>query len=50
MYCVDDSGMKPQIEENIEEIRWMSEAELNEALYSTYPSIRDVFRHYYLMD
>jgi len=50
MYCVDDSNMKPQIEENIEDIRWMDETELKEALYNSYPSIRDVFRHYYLMD
>ena len=50
MYCIDDSEMKPQLEENIEDIEWMNEAELKEALYNTYPSIRDVFRHYYLMD
>lgn len=50
MYCVDDSQMKPQLEENIEDIRWMDESELKEALYNSYPSIRDVFRHYYMMD
>ncbi len=50
MYCIDDSKMKPQLEENIEDIKWMNEAELKGALYNTYPSIRDVFRHYYLMD
>ena len=50
MYCIDDSNMKPQVEENIEDIKWMDEVELKEALYNTYPSIRDVFRHYYLMD
>lgn len=50
MYCIDDSKMKPQLEENIEDIKWMNEVELKEALYNTYPSIRDVFRHYYLMD
>lgn len=50
MYCVDDANMKPQLEENIEDIKWMNEVELREALYNTYPSIRDVFRHYYLMD
>ena len=26
------------------------EAEIKEALYNSYSSIRDVFRHYYLMD
>lgn len=50
MYCIDDSKMKPQVEENIEDLNWMNEGELKEALYNTYPSIRDVFRHYYLMD
>lgn len=50
MYCLDDSNMKPQVEENIEDIQWMNEVELKEALYNTYPSIRDVFRHYYLID
>lgn len=50
MYCIDDTKMKPQLEENIEDIRWMNEVDLKEALYNTYPSIRDVFKHYYLMD
>ncbi|NJN25644.1 MAG: NUDIX hydrolase [Cyclobacteriaceae bacterium] len=50
MYLIDGSKMKPQAEENIEDIKWMNEVELKEALYNTYPSIRDVFRHYYLMD
>lgn len=50
MYCVDDSDMKPQLEEKIEEVQWMNETELKEAIYTTYASIRDVFRHYYLMD
>lgn len=50
MYCVDDSHMKPQLEENIEDLKWMNEVELKEALYNSYPSIRDVFKHYYLMD
>jgi hypothetical protein len=50
MYCIDDSEMKPQLSENIEDIKWMNESELKESLYNTYPSIRDVFRHYSLMD
>ena len=50
MYCIDDTQMRPQKEENIEEIKWMNEVELKEALYNSYASIRDVFRHYYLMD
>jgi ADP-ribose pyrophosphatase YjhB (NUDIX family) len=50
MYCIDDTDMQPQISESIEDIKWMNETELKEALYSTYPSIRDVFRYYYMMD
>ncbi len=50
MYCLDDSEMKPQLEEDIEQIRWMSGRELKQAFYNTYPSIRSVFRRYYQMD
>ncbi len=50
MYCIDDSEMKPQTSENIEDIRWMEEKELRNAFYNTYSSIRHVFRHYYAMD
>ncbi len=47
MYCTDDSGMKPLKAENIEEVRWMNEAEIEEALQNAYHSIRDVFVRYY---
>ncbi len=47
MECLDDSNLKPQIEENIEEVRWMTPGEIHVALYNTYPSIRQVFRKYY---
>ncbi len=50
MYCLDDSQMKPQIEEDIQELKWMDETELRKAFYNTYPSIRTVFRHYYQQD
>ena len=50
MYCNDDSQMKPQIEEDIQDLKWMDETELRKASYNTYPSIRHVFRHYYQMD
>ncbi|MGI9544622.1 MAG: NUDIX hydrolase [Cyclobacteriaceae bacterium] len=43
MTSLDDSKMKPQIQEDIEEVRWMGKEALTEALYSTYPSIRHVF-------
>ncbi len=43
MKCVDDSKMKPQIEEDISELRWMEEIEVKKALANSYSSIRYVF-------
>ena len=43
MTCLSDAGMRPQVEENIEDIRWMSRADVEEALKSTYGSIKEVF-------
>lgn len=43
MDCLDDSEMKPQIEEDIEELRWMDEKETQKALLNSYSSIRYVF-------
>jgi 8-oxo-(d)GTP phosphatase len=43
MSCVDDSKMKPQIEEDIEDIRWLMGDDLKMALQDTYPAIRFVF-------
>lgn len=50
MYCVDDSNMKPQVEENIERLKWMNDREAYQALYNSYASIRQVFRSYYEMN
>jgi len=47
MKCIDDSKIKPQIKEQIEEVRWMTIEEIKSALYNSYPSIRQVFRKYY---
>jgi 8-oxo-(d)GTP phosphatase len=49
MECLDDSAMKPQVEEDIEEVRWMDPREVRQALYDSYPSIRHVFHKYYQM-
>lgn len=49
MDCEDDSQMKPQVEEDIEEVRWMDAREVRQALYNSYPSIRHVFNKYYKM-
>lgn len=43
MECLNDSEMKPQIEEGIEEICWMNEKEVQKALLNSYSSIRFVF-------
>lgn len=47
MFCIDDSEMKPQIEEDIEMLKWMNEREAYQASYNSYSSIRHVFRCYY---
>ncbi len=46
MECLDDSGMKPQLKEDIKEVRWMTFPEAKQALYNSYFSIRYVFRTY----
>jgi 8-oxo-(d)GTP phosphatase len=43
MACVDASKMKPQYEEDIEELRWMDEREIQQALLNSYSSIRYIF-------
>lgn len=47
MDSVDDSRMKPQQEEDIEELRWMSPKEVYHALEHSYKSISYVFEQYY---
>jgi ADP-ribose pyrophosphatase YjhB (NUDIX family) len=47
MDSVDDSRMKPQVEEDIEEIRWMSPKEVYHALEHSYKSINYVFEQFY---
>lgn len=47
MDCVDDSRMKPEVNEDIEEIRWMSPKEIYHALEHSYKSIHYVFEKYY---
>ena len=47
MQCLDDSQLKPEAKEQIEEVRWMTREEIRAALYNTYPSIRHVFGKYY---
>ncbi len=46
MSCLDDSKMKPQKEEGIEDLRWMDAKDLQRALLNSYSSIRYVFEQY----
>lgn len=46
MNCTDDSLMKPQAEEFIEEVRWMTPEEVLEVLPKAYTSISFVIRQY----
>ncbi|MEZ4946368.1 MAG: NUDIX domain-containing protein [Cyclobacteriaceae bacterium] len=47
MDLVDDSNMKPCLEEDIEELRWMTQKEVYHALQNSYKSIQFVFEEYY---
>jgi 8-oxo-(d)GTP phosphatase len=47
MDSTDDTKMKPAIEEDIEEIRWMTRKEVYHALEHSYKSISHVFEEYY---
>lgn len=47
MDILDDSRSKPSLEEDIEELRWMTQKEVYHALENSYKSIRFVFEEYY---
>jgi len=44
MDCLNDKEMTPQVEEGIEELRWMNQNEIAEAMENSYASIRFVLR------
>ena len=50
MNCTDDSNMRPQLEEFIEEVKWMKKEEVQKALKNSYLSIEEVFSEFYLLD
>jgi 8-oxo-(d)GTP phosphatase len=50
MECLDDSNIRPQIEEDITEVRWMEHHEWKQALYNSYSTIRFVFTKYHEME
>jgi 8-oxo-(d)GTP phosphatase len=49
MDLLDDSKSKPSLEEDIEELRWMTQKEMYHALENSYKSIRFVLEEYYKM-
>jgi 8-oxo-(d)GTP phosphatase len=49
MDLVDDTRMKPQTDEDIEETRWMNQKEVYHALEHSYKSISYVFERYYAL-
>ncbi|HMQ01300.1 MAG TPA: NUDIX domain-containing protein [Cyclobacteriaceae bacterium] len=49
MDLLDDSKMRPEITEDIEDLRWMNQKEVYHALEHSYKSIRYVFERYYKM-
>ena len=49
MELQDDSRIRPRTEEDIEELRWMTQKEVYHALENSYKSIRFVLEEYYKM-
>lgn len=47
MHCIGDEDMKPQKEEGIEELKWMTPNEVNYAMKKSYKSIAAVMKAYY---
>ena len=47
MRCIDDSKMKPQKGESIDDVRWMDVRHSRQALYDSYRTIRYVMQEYY---
>lgn len=47
MTCKDDSGMKPQHEEDIEHLEWMQTKKVENAMANSYSSIRFVLKQYF---
>jgi ADP-ribose pyrophosphatase YjhB (NUDIX family) len=46
MDCLDDSKMKPQLDEGIDEVKWMNKKELDVALYNAFRSIQHVYKKF----
>lgn len=50
MNCTDDSNMRPQIEEFIEEVKWMKKDEAQKCLKNSYASIEEVMNQFFLTE
>lgn len=46
MDCLDDSEMKPQLDEGIDEVRWMSKKEIDVAQFNAFQSILHVYKKF----
>jgi hypothetical protein len=47
MTCLDDSKMRPQEEENIEQLLWVNRTQAEVLLSNSYESVRFVFERFY---
>ncbi|MGG9971870.1 NUDIX hydrolase [Ferruginibacter sp. SUN002] len=47
MTCPTKQSIKPQVEEDISEIKWVSANAIDEPMKNTYPSIKDVLNIYF---
>lgn len=50
MNCSDDSNMRPQLEEFIEDVKWMKKEDIQKALKNSYLSIEEVFSQFYSLE
>ena len=50
MESLNDVGMKPQKEEGIDDIRWMTQHEARVALVNSYPSMRYLYKRFLKME
>lgn len=46
MKCVNDSKMKPQVEEGIMDVKWLKHHEAKTALVNSYPSMRYLYKQF----
>ncbi|HLU88465.1 MAG TPA: NUDIX hydrolase [Cyclobacteriaceae bacterium] len=49
MENLDDSNMKPQLEEGIDDIQWLTHQEAKTALINSYPSMRYLYKRFLKM-